>query len=144
MSTLKTYDYRSAVASEAFARVLDVFETPKQAASRITVKHVCEEFSHLCPFTGHPDYGAIEIAFRAGGLCVELKSLKLYLQQYRDLRIPYEAVVPTIFGHLAAVLYPGEASRPDSPVEALLCVRGVWRGRGGIRSEVHQGDPTIL
>lgn len=144
MSTLTPYDYQSAVDSEAFARVLDVFETPKRAASRIAVKHVCEEFSHLCPFTGHPDYGTIEIAFRAGNVCVELKSLKLYLQQYRDLRIPYEAVVPTIFGHLAALLYPGEALRADSPVEAQLCVRGVWRGRGGIRSEVHQGDPGLL
>ena len=144
MSTLTPYDYRSALDSEAFTRVLDVFPTPQAGAGRISVKHVCEEFSHLCPFTGHPDYGTIEIGFRAGNRCVELKSLKLYLQQFRDLRIPYEAVVPAIFGHLAALMYPEESARPDFEARGLLCVRGVWRGRGGIRSEVHQGDPALL
>ncbi len=94
------------------------------------VEHVAEEFTSLCPVTGQPDFGEVSVRFRPrggadGGACVELKSLKLYLQSFRDEGIYYEAVTNRIRDDLAALMNP-----------AWLVVETRWRGRGGIRSVV--------
>ncbi len=109
-------------------RLLEVFPTP--ADSPFVVEHVAEEFTSLCPRTGQPDFGAVTIRFqprpaRDGGACVELKSLKLYLQSYRSKGIFYEAVTNAIRDDLTGVMKP-----------AWLTVRTDWRGRGGIRSTI--------
>ncbi|MBL9030951.1 MAG: NADPH-dependent 7-cyano-7-deazaguanine reductase QueF [Phycisphaerae bacterium] len=110
------------------ASLLEVFPTP--AESPLVIEHVAEEFTSLCPKTGHPDFGTIHIRFQprppsAGGVCVELKSLKLYLQGFRNEGIFYEAVTDRIRTDLACAMRP-----------AWLVVETHWRGRGGIRSVV--------
>jgi len=107
---------------------LDAFPTPSD--SPFVVEHIAEEFTSVCPVTGHPDFGSITIRFEprpgsAGGTCVELKSLKLYLQSFRNEGIYYEAVTNQIRDDLAALMDP-----------SWLLVRSDWRGRGGIRSTI--------
>lgn len=110
------------------AALLECFPSPTDAP--FIIEHIAEEFTSLCPKTGHPDFGTVTVRFqprpgRAGGLCVELKSLKLYLQSFRSEGIFYEAVTNTIRDHLAAAMKP-----------EWLIVRTDWKGRGGIRSIV--------
>lgn len=108
--------------------VLQAFPTP--ADTPFVVEHIADEFTSQCPVTGHPDFGTITVRFqpgpaREGGVCVELKSLKLYLQSFRTEGIFYEAVTNRIRDDLAALMKP-----------AWLLVRSDWKGRGGIRSVV--------
>lgn len=116
--------------SEHFA-LLDAFPTP--ADQPFVVEHVAEEFTSLCPVTGHPDFGVVTVRFvprgpGAGGTCVELKSLKVYLQAFRNQGIYYEAVTNRIRDDLVKLMNP-----------AWLVVKTDWRGRGGIRSVVRAG-----
>jgi len=114
--------------------LLQVFPTPPTPPSpdgaTFVIEHVAEEFTSLCPRTGHPDFGVVTLRYQpapasAGGLCVELKSLKLYYQSFRNEGIFYEAVTVRMRDDLVAALRP-----------AWLVVRTDWRGRGGIRSTI--------
>lgn len=110
------------------ASLLEVFPTPSDTP--FVVEHVNEEFTSVCPVTGHPDFGVVTVRFEprpgsAGGTCVELKSLKLYFQSFRNEGIYYEAVTNRIRDDLAKAMNP-----------AWLLVRTDWRGRGGIRSTI--------
>ena len=120
--------------------LLETFPTPH--AMPIVIEHVAEEFTSLCPKTGHPDFGVVTLRYepaRAGSAgpehgCVELKSLKLYYQSFRNEGIFYERVTGTIRDDLASLLKP-----------AWLQVITEWRGRGGIRSVIradHGGVPA--
>ncbi|HMF10881.1 MAG TPA: preQ(1) synthase, partial [Gemmataceae bacterium] len=57
------------------------------------IEIVCPEFTSVCPRTGQPDFGTITFTYTPAERCVELKSLKLYLQRYRNLGVFYEALV---------------------------------------------------
>lgn len=108
--------------------LLECFPAPTDTP--FVVEHISDEFTSVCPKTGHPDFGVVTIRFqprpaRDGGVCVELKSLKLYYQSFRNEGIFYEAVTNTIRDHLAAAMQP-----------AWLEVVTDWRGRGGIRSRI--------
>ena len=108
--------------------LLETFPTPSDAP--FVIEHINEEFTSVCPVTGHPDFGTITLRFcpRAGadkGVCVELKSLKLYYQSFRNEGIYYEAVTNTIRDDLVACMNP-----------IWLQVITNWRGRGGIRSVI--------
>ncbi|RMH26007.1 MAG: NADPH-dependent 7-cyano-7-deazaguanine reductase QueF [Planctomycetota bacterium] len=110
------------------ASILDVFPAP--AGDPVVIEHTAEEFTSLCPKTGHPDFGVVTLRYRPrpageGGVCVELKSLKLYYQSFRDEGIFYEAVTRRICDDLTAAVSP-----------AWLQVITDWRGRGGIRSRI--------
>jgi len=117
--------------------LLETFPTPTDTP--FVIEHVADEFTSLCPKTGHPDFGTVTVRFepraaKAGGVCVELKSLKLYLQSFRTEGIFYEAVTNHVRDDLAALMNP-----------AWLLIRTDWRGRGGIRSRIFatRGDvPT--
>ncbi len=89
------------------------------------IEHVSEEFTSVCPKTGHPDFGNVTLRYVPGDRCVELKSLKLYYQSFRNEGIFYEAVTNTIRDHLAAVMKP-----------QWMQVITDWKGRGGIRSRI--------
>jgi len=89
------------------------------------VEHTCPEFTSMCPKTGQPDFGTIRIAYVPDRLCVELKSLKLYLQAYRTKGIFYEDVINVILDDLVAATKPRR-----------LTVEGDFRVRGGISSVV--------
>ena len=71
-----------------------------------TIEIVCPEFTSVCPKTGQPDFGTLTITYTPEAKCVELKSLKLYLQQFRNEGIFYEHVTNRILDDLVAVLAP--------------------------------------
>ena len=82
------------------------------------------EFTSVCPMTGLPDYGTITIEYRPNKLIVELKSLKFYLMQYRNVGIYYEHLVNRILDDLTNSLKP-----------KTLTVTGNFTARGGITTK---------
>ncbi len=84
---------------------LVVFDNPYPHRDYV-IETVCPEFTSVCPVTGQPDFGTITITYVADVKCVELKSLKLYLQRFRSEGIYYEAVTNRILDDLVAVLEP--------------------------------------
>jgi 7-cyano-7-deazaguanine reductase len=90
-----------------------------------TITHTCPEFTALCPKTGQPDFATIRMSYVPDRLCVELKSLKLYLQGFRNRGIYYENVTNVICDDLVAVLKPRS-----------LTVEGEFNVRGGIASVI--------
>ena len=107
----------------ADATLLETFPSPQRSA--YVIEHVAEEFTSLCPKTGHPDFGRIILRYCPDEACVELKSLKLYYQSYRDDGIFYEAVTNQIRDDLAAAMSP-----------RWMQLITEWRGRGGIHSRI--------
>jgi len=83
------------------------------------------EFTSLCPITGQPDFATIKIEYIPNKLCVESKSLKLFLFSFRNEGSFYEDVTNRIFTDLTAVCKPRR-----------LIVTGDFTTRGGIRSSV--------
>ena len=71
-----------------------------------SIEIVCPEFTSICPRTGQPDFGTLTFTYIPDTLCVELKSLKMYLQQFRNEGIYYENVTNRIVDDLIAVLQP--------------------------------------
>ncbi len=109
------------------SKLLECFPNP-QPKREYTITHVSEEFTSVCPKTGHPDFGSVELIYAPGKLCVELKSLKLYYQSYRNQGIFYEAVANRIADDLNQVMKP-----------RWMILRTHWKGRGGIRSVIEVG-----
>ena len=70
------------------------------------IEIVCPEFTSVCPKTGQPDFGTITITYIPDQKCVELKSLKFYMQSFRNQGIFYENVSNTILDDLVAVIEP--------------------------------------
>ncbi len=89
------------------------------------IEFSCPEFTCLCPRTGQPDFATIRIAYTPDRLCVELKSLKLYLWSFRDQGTFHEAVTNRILADLVAAVAP-----------RWLSVVGDFNVRGGIHTIV--------
>lgn len=70
------------------------------------VKFTCPEFTCLCPRSGFPDFATILITYRPKFKCVELKSLKLYINQFRDKKVYHEDVTNIILEDLVKLLNP--------------------------------------
>ncbi len=70
------------------------------------IEIVCPEFTSMCPKTGQPDFGTLTFEYTPGKLCVELKSLKMYLQSFRTEGIFYENVTNSILDDVVAVIDP--------------------------------------
>jgi len=104
-------------------RLLECFPSPSQAP--FLIEHVSEEFTSVCPMTGHPDFGSVTLRYEPDALCVELKSLKLYFQSFRSEGIFYEAVTNRIRDDLASAMRP-----------RWMQIITDWKGRGGIRSRI--------
>lgn len=85
----------------------------------------CPEFTSLCPYTGNPDFGTIEIVYTPGKKCIETKSLKLYILSYRDEKIFNEHAVNRILDDIVAICRPVSAR-----------VDGRFNTRGGIAIHV--------
>ena len=88
-----------------FRTSLETFEN-QYPQREYEIEIVCPEFTSVCPRTGQPDFGRVTIRYVPADRCVELKSLKLYLQRYRDAGIFYEHVTNAILDDLVAVLTP--------------------------------------
>jgi len=85
----------------------------------------CPEFTSVCPKTGQPDFGTIRVRYVPDKVCLELKSLKLYLFDYRNKGIFYEHVTNVILDDLVAALKPRR-----------MTVEGDFNVRGGISTIV--------
>ena len=103
--------------------LLEFFDSPTDAP--FVIEHVSEEFTSVCPKTGHPDFAHVILRYEPKAVCVELKSLKLYYQSFRNAGIFYEAVTNRMRDDLAHAMSP-----------AWMQLITVWKGRGGIRSRV--------
>jgi 7-cyano-7-deazaguanine reductase len=85
----------------------------------------CPEFTSMCPKTGLPDFGVIRIRYVPDGACIELKSLKYYLLEFRNKGIFYESVTNQILDDLVAACAPRR-----------MTVTGDFTARGGISTKV--------
>lgn len=90
-----------------------------------TIEIVCPEFTSVCPKTGQPDFGTITYVYTPTDLCVELKSLKLYLQRFRGQGIFYENVVNRLLDDFLKAANPRRVK-----------VIGAFTPRGGITTTV--------
>jgi 7-cyano-7-deazaguanine reductase len=84
---------------------LETFANPAPERD-YTIRMTLPEFSCLCPKTGQPDFATLELEYVPHDLCVELKSLKLYIWSFRDRGAFHEAVTNEILGALAAATAP--------------------------------------
>ena len=109
---------------ESFRDVLETFDN-QHPGRDYTIEIVCPEFTSVCPKTGQPDFGTLTFTYVPEATCVELKSLKLYLQQYRNEGIFYEDVTNRILDDLVAVLGPRK-----------MTLAAVFTPRGGITTTV--------
>jgi 7-cyano-7-deazaguanine reductase len=103
---------------------IETFDNPHPGRDYL-VTHAAPEFTSVCPKTGQPDFGEIEIEYIPDRLCVELKSLKLYLQGYRNVGAFYEDLVNRILDDLVAACKPRR-----------MTVTGKFTPRGGIHSVI--------
>lgn len=103
---------------------LETFANPRPGRDYV-IEIVCPEFTSLCPVTGQPDFGTITYQYTPAKLCVELKSLKLYLQRFRNEGIFYEAVVNRLLDDFVAACQPVRCT-----------VTGAFTPRGGITTTV--------
>ena len=87
------------------SRELEVFDNPNPQRD-YTVRIEIPEFTCLCPVTGQPDFGTLYLEYIPDQLCIELKSLKLYIWSYRDQGAYHEAVTNQIVEDLVAKLAP--------------------------------------
>jgi len=110
--------------AQKLAEKLEVFPNPKPSRD-YEIHFECPEFTCLCPKTGQPDFATIDIFYIPDKLCVELKSLKLYLWSYRDKGKFHEAVINKILDDLF------NACKPRS-----IKVIGDFYVRGGIHTTV--------
>ena len=106
------------------SREIETFNNPRPERD-YEISMECPEFTCVCPRTGQPDFATIRIKYVPGKLCVELKSLKLYLWSYRDDGAFHEAVINKILDDLV------QACRPRK-----MAVVGDFNVRGGIHTVV--------
>jgi 7-cyano-7-deazaguanine reductase len=103
---------------------LETFPNPNPARDyEIAIR--CPEFTSVCPKTGLPDFGEIRITYVPDAACIELKSLKYYLIEFRTKGIFYEAVTNQILDDLVAACSPRR-----------MIVVGDFSARGGITTTI--------
>ncbi len=100
-----------------------------------TIEIVCPEFTSVCPKTGQPDFGTLTFTYTPDKRCIELKSLKMYLQQFRDQGIFYENVTNGILDDLVAVLAPRSMT-----LVAAFTSRGGISTRVTVKHELKHGN----
>lgn len=103
---------------------LEAFENRTQVR-KYTIEFTCPEFTCLCPRSGFPDFATIHIRYVPDRKCVELKSLKLYINRFRDQKIFHEDVTNLILQDLVDLLDPWEIE-----------VVGDFNVRGNIRTVI--------
>lgn len=103
---------------------LEIFDNP-QPGRDYTVRIDIPEFTCLCPKTGQPDFATIQIEYVPAALCVELKSLKLYMWAFREQGAFHEAVTNEILNDMVKAVAP-----------MFMRVRAEFNVRGGIYTTV--------
>ena len=110
--------------TDHFSDILETFDN-EFPDRNYTIEIVCPEFTSVCPKTGQPDFGTLTFTYVPAAKCVELKSLKLYLQQFRNVGVFYENVTNRILDDLASVLRPRR-----------MTLVAAFTARGGITTSV--------
>ena len=106
------------------AKPIETFPNPQRGRD-YEIAITCPEFTSICPKTGLPDFGEIRIRYVPDERCIELKSLKYYMIDFRNRGIYYEAVTNTILDDLVAACQPRR-----------MTVVGDFSVRGGIKTVV--------
>jgi len=106
------------------SKSLETFANPRSERD-FEINMECPEFTCVCPRTGQPDFATIRITYVPDQLCLELKSLKLYMWSYRNEGAFHEAVTNQILDDLVAVCRPRK-----------MTVVGDFNVRGGIHTTV--------
>lgn len=109
--------------------ILETFANPKPGRE-FWIRLTFNDFSSLCPVTGQPDAARLSIAYVPGEKCVETKSLKFYLQSFRNFEGFNEEIINRIADDLFAVCDPVKAE-----------IRGKFAPRGGIQLTVDVTHP---
>ena len=104
---------------------LPALETWPNQFKGYRIKIEMPEFTSVCPKTGLPDFGKLTLEYEPDKLCIELKSLKLYILAYRNLGIFYENVVNRVLRDVVDAIHPIRAS-----------VQGDFTPRGGLNATV--------
>jgi 7-cyano-7-deazaguanine reductase len=100
--------------------LLETFKAPPgECIVEFNQEH--NEFTSLCPKTGQPDFATFRILYSPDEKCIESKSLKIYLQSYRNSKGFGESITNRVADDLAQVLSP-----------KFICVLGIFSARGGI------------
>jgi 7-cyano-7-deazaguanine reductase len=110
---------------EAIAQIEFVTFPNPRIGRNYTVTITLPEFTCKCPFSGYPDFATFTIAYTPGPLVLELKSLKLYINSYRDRYIAHETVTHQILDDFVAACKPVRAS-----------IRGDFNPRGNVHTVV--------
>ena len=105
-------------------KILETFPNPAPRRDFV-IEHTHQEFTSMCPITGHPDFASITVRYVADRICVELKSLKLYFHAYRNEGMFFEAVTNKLCDDIGRVLQP-----------RALTIISEWKARGGFTSRV--------
>ncbi len=115
--------YDDAMATQP-SKILETFANPRPQRD-FEINMECPEFTCVCPKTGQPDFATIRITYVPDKICLELKSLKLYLWSYRNEGAFHEAVTNQILDDLVAACQPRQ-----------MTVVGDFNVRGGIHTTV--------
>lgn len=115
--------------SSKASKNLETFPNPKPERD-YEIQFECPEFTCLCPKTGQPDFATLEIRYVPDQLCVELKSLKLYLWSYRNEGAFHEAVTNKILDDIVAAIHPRR-----------LEILADFYVRGGIHTKIKASYP---
>lgn len=111
------------------SRAIESFPNPRPGRD-YEISFECPEFTCLCPKTGQPDFATMIITYTPADLCVELKSLKLYLWSFRDEGHFHEDVTNRILDDLVAAIAPRR-----------MTIEGDFKVRGGIHTVVTAKHP---
>lgn len=120
-------------ASVEFLPGIDTFPNPEMSR-QYDIEFTCPEWTAVCPRSGFPDFGVIRIRYRPNRACIELKSLKLYINAYRNVGIFHEAAVNQILNDLVKACSPW-----------WMEVHGDFNVRGNIKTVIRaeHRDPSI-
>lgn len=121
---LQELDIRSTPREEMDLFPLDTFEY-EYVGSKVWIDFEIPEFTAICPFSDFPDFATIRLSYVPNERCVELKSLKLYINSFRDVKIFHEHVVNVIRDDFVAACDP-----------LKLEITGDFNVRGNIKTVV--------
>jgi len=123
-ANIQGLDIRSTPRSEMSLEPLDTFEY-EFAGRRIWIDFEIPEFTAICPFSDFPDFAVIRLSYVPNERCIELKSLKLYINSFRNVKIFHEHVVNVVMEDFVAACDPLEVR-----------IEGDFHVRGNIKTAV--------
>lgn len=124
--------HSSAKDSEERAEILETFETPESDGKQVLTFDT-DEVTAQCPFDfGGPDYYTFKLRYIPNDVCIESKSLKLYLQSFQNVAITAEEISAQVYDTFNSLLEPEK-----------MYIRFEQARRGGIEETVEMGDQTL-